>query len=114
MKSILYKLFFTGSILLSIEQLSKAEQSMTQTTNTQGAIKLYISTGCPYCEKVIKYLKSIGKLDQVTLCNINNSQYLSELKKFSGGLQRPFLYDEQKNVLMLESDDIIKYFSTRF
>lgn len=114
MKRTLHRLFFTGSLLLSIEQLSKAEQVMTHTSNQQGAIKLYVSTGCPYCDKVIAYLKSIGKLDQVTLCNISNPQNFSDLKKLSGGLQRPFLSDEQKNLLMLESDDIIKYFSTRF
>ena len=114
MISKLYVTIFTSSLLFATPHFLQAEQNMSKAINEQGSIKLYVQTGCPYCDKVIAYLQRIGKLDQVVLMNIKDPQNFADLKKLSGSFQRPFLHDEPRNVSMLESDDIIKYFSTRF
>ena len=78
-------------------------------------IKLYSYPNCPYCKKVINYLKSINKLDNITIVDVSNRANMQELLAINNNnTQCPFLYDPEKNVKMLESDDIIKYLSTRF
>lgn len=78
-------------------------------------IKLYSYPNCPYCKKVINYLKSIHQLDKITVVDVTNKANMQELLALnSNNTQCPFLYDSERNVKMLESDDIIKYLSTRF
>lgn len=113
MKTKLTSIFLMSGLLLHVSYL-KTEPTMNNVNAESGQIKLFVQTGCYYCDKVINYLKKIGKLDQVTILNINDPKNFTELKKLSGGVQRPFLSDEPRHVCMLESDDIIKYFSTRF
>jgi len=78
-------------------------------------IQLYVYTSCPYCKKVTAYLKSSGNLDKVTIIDASKSQNLQELKRLNNNnTQCPFLYDQEKNIKMLESLDIIEYLKKRF
>lgn len=78
-------------------------------------IKLYTYPNCMYCKKVITHLRSHNYLNKVTIIDVTNKANMQELLAINNGnTQCPFLYDLQKNIKMLESDDIIKYLSTRF
>lgn len=73
-------------------------------------LNIFILPTCPYCQKVINYLKTT-KLEY-NLLDINESHYLEELIQLGGKRQVPFLFDNDKNVMMYESDDIIEYLKT--
>ena len=78
------------------------------------SITLFYYPSCPYCHKVINFLKKINHLNDVALVNCDQPQNLALLIKLSNGRQCPFLFDEEKNIKMLESSDIIQYLATRF
>lgn len=68
---------------------------------------LFILETCPYCQKVMNYMKDKGikynKFD--TKSNDNALRLLS----LGGKDQVPFLYNEETNDKLYESDEIIKY-----
>ncbi len=68
---------------------------------------LYVMSGCPYCKKVINYMDENGiayhKFD------ISDSDNYNRLMELGGIEQVPFLHDEDKDVKMYESSDIIEY-----
>ena len=68
---------------------------------------LFILETCPYCQKVMNYLKEKNikyhKFD--TMINDNVLRLLS----LGGKDQVPFLYNEETNDKIYESDEIIKY-----
>jgi len=71
-------------------------------------MKLYQYTDCPFCVKVRRKIEELGI--KIEIISIENSPELKEfVKKEAGKLQVPFLVDEDKNVKMLESDDINRY-----
>lgn len=89
--------------------------NQTNSNQEKTQIKLYSYPNCPYCKKVINYLKSINQLEKITVIDVTNSSTMQELKKLNNNnTQCPFLYDPERNIKMLESSDIIKYLSTRF
>lgn len=96
-----------------ISDVEKAEKEVRDFM-AHKKIKLFVYHGCPYCKKVIKYLESINKLQEVTIVDASKGENLAELKKLSGDSQCPYLSDEPKGVNMAESTDIIEYFKTRF
>ena len=114
------KIIFSITILLlsNVFLTIKPEQMETMTTknqNEQGKIKLFVYNGCPWCKKVIAYLKQIGQFDKITLLDLSNEANMKELKSLNNGnTQAPYLFDEPKGIGMLESSDIIAYFSKRF
>lgn len=72
-------------------------------------LNLYILKTCPYCLKVLDYLKKRGlKYDTF---DINIPQNLDALLEFGGKNQVPFLFDPENDVKLYESDDIIDYLS---
>lgn len=78
-------------------------------------IKLFVYPRCPYCIKVINYLKSSNNQDKVQIIDVTQAQNLQELRQLNNNnTQCPFLYDQEKNVKMLESLDIIEYLKKRF
>lgn len=86
-----------------------------QTNNEKSIIKLYIYPNCPYCKKVINFLRTKNNLEKITLVDVTNKTNMQELLEVNNGnTQCPFLFDTEKNIKMLESDDIIQYLSTRF
>ncbi len=70
-------------------------------------IDLYISETCPYCRKVTDYLEDAEipyhKFD------ISNSDNRLRLLALGGKEQVPFLFNEDTNFKLYESDDIINY-----
>ncbi len=72
---------------------------------------LYTKTGCPFCEKVLAAAGELG----ITLeeRNIADEKNLAELMERGGKRQVPFLFDEDKEVSMYESDDIVQYLKAR-
>lgn len=70
-------------------------------------IKLYIRDNCSYCNKVIDYAQQYGV--ELELKDIGDERLLGELISLGGKRQVPFLFDEDKDVMMYESDDIIEY-----
>jgi glutaredoxin len=115
-KTIIFSI--TMILLSNISLTIKPEQMDIMTTripNEQGKIKLFVYNGCPWCNKVIAYLKKINQIDKVTLLDLSNANNMQELKALNNGnTQAPYLLDEPKGIGMLESGDIIQYFSTRF
>lgn len=70
-------------------------------------ILIYKMDGCPYCNKVINFLKT--KNLEYRLLDISEKNYLKELISTGGKEQVPFLLDTDNGKKMYESDDIIEY-----
>ncbi len=68
---------------------------------------LYVMESCPYCQKVRKAFdeNSVGYVVK----DISDRENYDALISLGGMEQVPFLYDDEKDVKMYESDDIIKY-----
>ncbi len=69
---------------------------------------LYYRPTCPYCQKVLyeaKQLKDIA-FELRDICEV---EHVNELKARGGKQQVPYLIDEERNVEMYESDDIVEY-----
>lgn len=77
-------------------------------------MKLYIYEQCPYCTKVITWLRKNKLQNNVTLLDAGTDQYRQELKSISGKTQAPFLVDTQENIQMPESLDIIAYLAQKY
>lgn len=71
---------------------------------------LYKMDGCPYCEKVLKYMEE--KSLQFRALDISDPVNLDELLHLGGDEQVPFLVDTEHNAKMYESEDIIQYVDT--
>lgn len=73
-------------------------------------LDLFILESCPYCKKVIKYMDEnkipYNKID------ISNKESEESLIKIGGKRQVPFLVDNDRNIQMYESADIIEYAKT--
>ncbi len=70
-------------------------------------LKLYVKTGCPFCEKVLAAGKAIGV--PFELRNIADPAVAQELVARGGKRQVPYLVDSDGDVAMYESDDIVNY-----
>lgn len=69
---------------------------------------LYIKEGCPFCEKVLKYVeKHKIRIEQKDI--YKERENLEELLKMGGRRQVPFLVDNEKGIFMYESSGIIEY-----
>ena len=70
-------------------------------------LELYVSEYCPYCKKVMKFLQD-NDIDFIKK-DVSDPANFEELVSLGGRDQVPFLNDKKNEVLMYESDDIIKY-----
>lgn len=68
-------------------------------------LKLYYMDYCPFCNKVINYIKESNL--EIEMRNINIKEYYDELLSIGGLDQVPMLLVNEKP--LYESDDIIKY-----
>jgi len=68
---------------------------------------LFIMDSCPYCQKVMKYLES--KNIKYHKFDTSNKDNVLRLLSIGGKDQVPFLYDEENDKKLYESDDIIDY-----
>lgn len=73
-------------------------------------LDLYILEQCPYCKKVMHFLDE----KEMEYNKIEISEKIAEntLIKLGGKRQVPFLVDNDRNIQMYESDDIIEYLKT--
>jgi glutathione S-transferase len=76
-------------------------------------IELYHFESCPYCQKVRLKLEGLG-LDYISHPSPKGSRNREFLKRFSEDLQFPLLVDTEKNIYMLESDDICAYLEREY
>ena len=68
---------------------------------------LFILETCPYCKKVMDFLKENNiKYHKFDIINKDN---VLRLLSIGGKEQVPFLYDEDTNDKVYESEDIIEY-----
>lgn len=68
---------------------------------------LYILDSCPYCRKVMDFMKSDGiKYHKIDTSNKDN---VLRLMTIGGKDQVPFLYNDETDDKIYESDDIIEY-----
>ena len=68
---------------------------------------LFILETCPYCKKVMDFLKENNiKYHKFDIINKDN---VLRLLSIGGKEQVPFLYDEDTNDKIYESEDIIEY-----
>ncbi|MDE2213328.1 MAG: glutathione S-transferase N-terminal domain-containing protein [Patescibacteria group bacterium] len=68
---------------------------------------LYDKTDCPYCEVVLEELDELGL--KAELRNIADKGVAEELVDRGGKRQVPYLVDEEHDVEMYESEDIVEY-----
>lgn len=73
-------------------------------------LDLYILENCPYCDKVMNFLNE--KHVQYNKIDISNPKCEEILIKLGGKRQVPFLVDNERNIQMYESSDIIEYLQT--
>ncbi|MBQ3311419.1 glutathione S-transferase N-terminal domain-containing protein [bacterium] len=73
-------------------------------------LNIFILPTCPYCKRVIEYLESTNL--KYELLDINNQQNYDSMMKLGGKRQVPLLFDNEKNIVMYESNDIIEYLKT--
>lgn len=94
---------------------TQIESPKEQLMPAEKQIKLFVYQSCPYCHRVIRALRLNGNLDKVLILDVDVPENMVELKKLTNNnTQCPFIYDEERNVKMHESQDIINYFSKRF
>ena len=73
-------------------------------------IELFVLETCPYCKKVMNFLED--KSIKYRLIDIANKESEESLIQIGGKRQVPFLVDNERNIQMYESDDIIEYLKT--
>lgn len=91
------------------------EDTTTRRYHNTSTVKLFIYPVCPYCQRVMASLRDSGNINKVMVLDASIPKYLAELKRLTNGnTQCPFIFDEEKNIKMHESQDIIKYLNKRF
>ncbi len=71
-------------------------------------LRLYLKTGCPFCQKVLDYASEHNiPLQEKNI--YDEEQNLKELLQIGGKQQVPFLLDQSADISLYESDDIVKY-----
>ena len=71
----------------------------------------YILKTCPYCKKVIEFMDENNI--KYSLKDVADSDKYNELIKIGGKSQVPFLVDNNSNVKLYESDEIIDYLKNK-
>ena len=73
-------------------------------------LDLFILETCPYCIKVMDFLnKTELKYRKI---DISDKDSENSLIQMGGKRQVPFLVDNERNIQMYESNDIIEYLKT--
>jgi glutathione S-transferase len=70
---------------------------------------LYIKQGCPFCGKVLDAIQDLGLARCFKLKDIAEPWVADELVASGGKRQVPYLVDEENNVAIYESGDIVQY-----
>ena len=73
-------------------------------------LELFVLETCPYCKKVIDFLnKNHMKYRTIDIAHKESEESLIQI---GGKRQVPFLIDNERNIQMYESNDIIEYLKT--
>lgn len=70
-------------------------------------IDIFILENCPYCQKVMDFLKD--KKIEYNKIDTKNMDNVLKLLSIGGKDQVPFLYNQKTNDKIYESNDIITY-----
>ena len=70
-------------------------------------LEIFTMDTCPYCHKVVDFLKSKGI--EFIQRDVNLPENAQMLMHFGGKAQVPFLMDKDSKITMYESDKIIEY-----
>ncbi len=74
-------------------------------------LDLYVLETCPYCKKVMEFMKEnnieFNKLD------VTQPEHYEALQELGGKSQVPFLIDNDNDVKLYESDEIIEYLKNK-
>ncbi len=73
---------------------------------------LYVKSGCAFCAKVLQAAEELGV--SLDVRNVADPGITEELIAHGGKRQMPYLIDEEHNVAMYESDDIVSYLHETF
>ncbi len=75
-------------------------------------IKLYVKTGCRYCEAVLRKLH----LENVEFSELNIADKVNaeDVLRLGGKFQVPFLVDEERGISIYESAMIIDYLDQNY
>jgi glutaredoxin len=74
---------------------------------------LYELDGCPYCEKVSDRLDDLGMdYESVPVPGLHSER--NEVRAVSGQRQVPVLVDDERGVIMAESDRIVEYLNATY
>lgn len=76
-------------------------------------LELYQFEDCPYCAKVRRTLTEL-ELDYIVRNVPRGSQKRKFLEVLGGKQQVPFLVDQDRGVMLYESDDIIQYLKEHY
>ena len=71
---------------------------------------IYVKTGCPFCAKVLAVARELNVALEER--NIADLGVADELIARGGKRQVPYFVDEENEVEMYESDDIVEYLRT--
>ena len=74
-------------------------------------IDLFISKTCPYCQKVMDFMK--GHNMECNIVDVSDEDNVLKLLTLGGKDQVPFLYDSENDERIYESDIIIEYLKDR-
>jgi glutathione S-transferase len=75
-------------------------------------LTLYALPTCPFCARVRMALNNMGL--SFTELNIQEGENEKKLIELGGKRQVPYLIDDEKNVAMYESEDIVNYLETEY
>ncbi|MFW6448506.1 MAG: glutaredoxin family protein [Halobacteriota archaeon] len=76
-------------------------------------LRLYQLDGCPYCERVVEVLEDLGLEYESVWVEAPHSKR-DEVKRVSGQRTVPVLVDEDRDVIMAESEHIVDYLETNY
>lgn len=75
------------------------------------SVTLYQLEGCPYCERVADRLNELGiDFDSVWVEGLHSKR--DEVKRVSGQRAVPVLIDDERGIIMAESDHILEFLNT--
>lgn len=97
------------STIASSVRIWSGIRSSTESQRPEVMLRLYDIENCPYCRLVREVLTELN-LDAVILpCPKNGQRFRDELIELGGKAQFPYLIDENQDVAMYESMDIVRY-----
>jgi glutathione S-transferase len=76
-------------------------------------LELYHFESCPFCQKVRNKFEALD-LSYVSHPSALGSKKRDYLKKITSNVQFPLLVDTDKNMVMVESDDICNYLEKNY